>query len=86
MKMNLQSNKEGQMYFNNVLFGFYKQIYLRSELFREGLSHPKTYQIIEDVESKTLDIIDQRKAKGQKGDVKLKTLQRFYTKSKTLMK
>lgn len=31
MKMNLQSNKEGQMYFNHVFFGFYKQIYLRSE-------------------------------------------------------
>lgn len=61
MKMNLQSNKEGKMYFNHVLFGFYKQIYLRSESFRDGLSHPKTYQIIEEAEAKTLEIIDQNK-------------------------
>lgn len=58
MKMNLQSNKEGQMYFNHVLFGFYKNIYLRSEQFRQGLTHPKTFAIIEGVEEKTVEIMD----------------------------
>jgi hypothetical protein len=62
MKMNLQSTKFDYMYFNEVLFGFYKILYTKSRGFLKGTKKAGLQQI-EDSEQKTLDIIQALKAK-----------------------
>jgi len=54
MKMNLNSDNQGFMYFNEVMFGFYKNLYYKSKIFKDGLSNPKSQMIIDDVESTSL--------------------------------
>jgi len=42
MKMNLKSDKSGFMFFNEVIFGFYRNLYYKSKIFKEGLKNPKS--------------------------------------------
>jgi hypothetical protein len=39
MRMNITSNKEGYVYFNEVLFGFYKNYFQKSPVFNNGLKN-----------------------------------------------
>ena len=57
MKMNLKSDKAGFMYFNEVIFGFYSNLYYKSKMFKEGLKNPKSQMIIDEIELASLDII-----------------------------
>ncbi len=55
--MNLKSDKAGFMYFNEVIFGFYRNLYYKSKMFKEGLKNPKSQMIIDEIELASLDII-----------------------------
>ena len=55
--MNLKSDKAGFMYFNEVIFGFYRNLYYKSKMFKEGLKNPKSQMIIDEIELTSLDII-----------------------------
>ena len=55
--MNLKSDKAGFMYFNEVIFGFYRNLYYKSKMFKEGLKNPKSQMIIDEIELSSLDII-----------------------------
>lgn len=49
------------MYYNEVLFGFYKNFYSHQPQFRDGLSHPKTALLIEKAEENTMTVIDRNR-------------------------
>lgn len=63
MKMNLSANRHGYMFFNEVLFGFYKNLYTHSKMFKDGLLNPNSVILIDDAEAQTIRIIDTYKNK-----------------------
>lgn len=52
------------MFFNEVLFGFYKNFYSHLASFKDGLSHTKTSLLIENAEQQTLQVIDKLRSKN----------------------
>jgi hypothetical protein len=50
MRMNLSANKQGFIYFNEVLFGFYKSLQNKQPLFKNGLNNRRAAHLIEEAE------------------------------------
>lgn len=71
MKMNLQANRHGYMFFNEVLFGFYRNLYTKSKNFKEGLLNPNSQILIDDAESQTLRIIEAIKNKAKPNNLNI---------------
>lgn len=53
------------MYLNEVLFGFYKNLYHKSHFFKEGLKNPISQVLIDDVEQESLEIIHRKEEEIQ---------------------
>jgi hypothetical protein len=71
------------MYFNEVLFGFYKILYTKSRGFLKGTKKAGLQQI-EDSEQKTLDIIQALKAKDYPNVLKEDNISSVYKNKKSL--
>lgn len=57
MRMNLQANIQGYIFYNEVLFGFYKTLYTKQKEFVKGLNRVAV-NLIEEAEAVTINFIE----------------------------
>jgi hypothetical protein len=60
--MNLQANIQGFIFYNEVLFGFYKSLYTKHKEFLKGMNR-EAVNLIDEAEAVTINFIEKKKNK-----------------------